>query len=83
MLSLNQLPQAVHQEENGENRPARFISFFAALLCMAVCFLFLFSLEEDNFICHSTIACTKKLGGQMKEQSETPLLINLDTQMAM
>lgn len=76
MLSLNQLPQAVHQEESGANRPARFITFFffffAALLCMAVFFIFL---EEE------LIASSKKLRGQMEEQSETPLLINVDTQI--
>lgn len=44
MLSLNQLPQAVHQEKSGANRPTWFISFpplvvfmmLAALLRVAV-----------------------------------------------
>lgn len=50
MLSLNQLPQAVHQEESGANRPARFITFFFFLpLCFAWLF-FLFFLEEEDLI---------------------------------
>lgn len=72
---INVIPKPITSGSASRGKRSSQVSLFL-LLCFAWLFGVFFFLEENYFICHSTIAYTERFGGQMEEQSETPLSIN-------